>query len=153
MQFSEPINLQTIIITDHVSRVTLYSRVVVNDLHRTHPVWAVVPGDLLEASLHGLVLEQGHAAHQVPHQDEVAAGLHEERDDVVEVGALEVERLLLGPLPQPHRAVDARQQLAVEGLDCVGRALDLLLRNLQQIKLRRKYFLEKKPKFQYSTKS
>ena len=117
--------------------MSLYSRVVVNDLHRAHPVWAVVPGDLLEAALHGLVLEQGHAAHQVPHQDEVAAGLHEERDDVVEVGALEVERLLLGPLPQPHRAVDARQQLAVEGLDCVGRALDLLLRNLQEIKLHR----------------
>ena len=60
-------------------------RVIVNNIHTCHPVRTVVPGDLLEASLHSFVLEQSDAPDQVSHQYEVSPGLHVEGDDVVEV--------------------------------------------------------------------
>ena len=76
--------------------------VVVEDLDGRHPVGREVPGDLLKTSLHGFVLQQRHRPQEVADEDEVTSRLQVERDDVVEVGALEPQLLLGRPLPQPH---------------------------------------------------
>ena len=128
--FSEPRNLRNIIYTTGNISILAYIRVIIDNFQSTHPVWTVVPGNLLEAPLHGLVLEQRHAPDQVTHQDEVSPPLHVEGDDVVEVGALQVECLVLCPLPLSDGAVDGGQQLTIGTLAGVGGALYLLLSNL-----------------------
>ena len=65
--------------------------VVVEDVHRGHPVGVEIASALLERLSLGVVLEQRHRLHQIPDDDQIAPDARVQRDDVPVVRALQRE--------------------------------------------------------------
>lgn len=110
-------------------------RIIVQDLNGSHPLGLIVPRDLLEAALHLPMLQQRYRSHQITDQNEIALRLHVQRDNVVEVTALQPQILVARPLKQSNRAVNAGQHFAIEFDQRIAGALDFFLGHLAKLSI------------------